>query len=80
MNPDHEKELWQIRFRRILELEEESFDFYRKLLREKSEILEKAGVKATLQQILQDEGRHVGIAKELMRLVSGKFPKSGRPS
>jgi len=73
MNPEHLRELWCIRFLRILELEEESFNFYRRLLREKSKLLEEAGVKETLKQIMRDEGRHIRIAKELVRLV-GEAP------
>ena len=72
MNPEHEKELWQIRFKKILQLEEESFEFYQKLLKEKAEILEKAGAKSTIQEIMKDEGRHIRIAKDLLKLVGGK--------
>jgi hypothetical protein len=71
MNSEHVKELWRIRFQKILELEEESFNFYRKLLREKSDLLEETGVKPVLKQILRDEGRHIRIAKDLVRLVRG---------
>jgi len=69
MNPEHERELWRIRFQRILELEEESFEFYKKLLKEKSEILEKAGIAPTLKQIMSDEGRHIRIAKDLLQII-----------
>ena len=77
MNLEHERELWQIRFQRILALEEESFEFYKKLLNEKREILEKTGVKHTIKQIMSDEGRHIRIAKDLLRLAGGKIEKSG---
>ena len=69
MNLQHERELWSIRFLRILQLEQESFDFYQKLLNEKSAVLEETGVHSILKQILRDEGRHIKIAKELIRLV-----------
>lgn len=72
MNPEHEKELWQIRFQRILELEEESFEFYKKLLKEKSEVLEKNGIKRTIKKIMSDEGKHIRIAKDLLSIVGGK--------
>ena len=71
MNPEHNRELWQIRFQKILELEEESFNFYQKLLKEKSELLEKTGVKSIINQICADEGRHIRIAKDLLRIVNG---------
>ena len=74
MNPEHEKELWHIRFQRVLELEEESFHFYQKLLKEKSKLLEEAGVKHALEKIMRDEGRHIRIARELVRLAGGSLP------
>ena len=64
------KKLWELRFLKILELEEESFAFYQKLLKEKSPLLEEAGIKPILQQILRDEGKHIHIARDLLRLVS----------
>lgn len=71
MKLEHARELWQIRFLRILQLEQESFDFYKKLLTEKGPLLEKAGIQSVLKKILQDEGRHIRIAKDLVRLVGG---------
>ena len=72
MNLEHEKELWRIRFQRILELEEESFHFYQKLLKEKAAVLEAVGVKPVIKEIMQDEGRHMRIAKNLLRLVENR--------
>ena len=71
MNPQHNRELWQIRFSKILELEVESFNFYQKLLKEKSDLLEKSGVKSIIKQICSDEGRHIRIAKDLLQTVGG---------
>ena len=72
MNLEHVRELWQIRFLKILELEQESFTFYQKLLKEKSALLEESGIQPMIKQIMQDEGRHIRIAKELVRLVGNK--------
>ena len=69
MNPEHVKELWRIRFGKILELEQESFHFYQKLLKEKSALLEEAGIQPLIKQILQDEGRHIRIAKDQVQLT-----------
>ncbi len=69
MNPNHEKELWQIRFEKILQLEVDSFNFYKQLLKEKGEILRDAGLDSTIKQIMHDEGKHIRIAKELLELV-----------
>lgn len=68
MNTEHVRELWCIRFERVLELEQESFDFYQKLLKEKPGLLEDAGIKNTLEQIMRDEAKHIRIARELVRL------------
>lgn len=69
MNPEHVRELWRIRFLKILELEQESFNFYQKLLKENAGLLEESGVKPTLQQIMRDEGRHIRIARDLLGMV-----------
>lgn len=71
MNQEHEKELWQIRFQKILQLEQESFEFYQKLLKEKKEIVEKTGIASTLKEIMRDEGRHIRIARDLLKIVGG---------
>ena len=70
MNLEHVKELWQIRFLKIVELEQESFNFYQKLLEEKSELVAESGLKPLLTQIMREEGKHIRIAKELVRLIA----------
>lgn len=72
MNPNHENELWQIRFQKIFELEEESFHFYKKLLREKGDLLKETDLEPVIKQIMRDEGKHMRIAKELLHLVTKK--------
>lgn len=78
MNPEHTKELWRIRFQKIVDLEEESYQFYEKLLKGKGPLLEQAGVKSILKQILSDEGRHIRIAKELLSLAACTRSTSAR--
>ena len=73
MNLEHERELWQIRFGKILELERESFNFYQKLLKEKAAMLKEAGLDSTIKQIMQDEGKHIHIAKELLQMAEGEM-------
>ena len=72
MNPKHQNELWQIRFEKILELEQESFGFYQKLLKEKSALLKETGLEPLIKQIMRDEGKHIRIAKELLELTRRK--------
>lgn len=69
MNPEHVRELWRIRFLKVLQLEEESCNFYERLLKEKSSLLEESGVGSIIKQIMHDEEKHIRIAKELVRLV-----------
>ena len=73
MSHRNERELWRLRFLKILQLEEESFEFYKKLLKEKRILLEKSGLKPLLMRILRDEGRHIRLAKDLVRLVGGEL-------
>lgn len=77
MNPENARELWRLRFQKILQLEEESHEFYQKLLKEKTALLEEAGVKSILKEILGDEARHIKIAKELLHLAS-QVPPPGK--
>lgn len=70
MNPEHVKKLWRLRFEKILELEQESFQFYKKLVEEKEELLTEAGIIDTLKEIIRDEARHINIARELVQLTS----------
>ena len=81
MNPEHERELWSIRFGKILELELESFHFYERLLEEKSSLLKDAGLEPVIKQIMRDEGKHIRIAKDLLELVNKETPenKQGEP-
>ncbi len=69
MKPEQQKELWRLRFMKILELEQASFGFYQKLLKKKSGLLHQAGIEPILKQILRDEARHIRIARELVRLA-----------
>ena len=72
MEPREQRELWRIRFQKIFDLEKESFEFYQKLLKEKGPLLEEAGSKDIIKQIMSDEGRHMRIAKNLVRLTHKK--------
>lgn len=81
MNPEHVRELWLIRFLKILEVEEDSFIFYQKLLRERAPLLEQEGIKPVIKQLMRDEEKHIQIAKELVRLAGGDaadLRKAGR--
>lgn len=78
MSRHDERELWRLRFQKILQLEEESFEFYKALLREKGPLLEEAGIQSILEQILHDEGKHIRIAKDLVRLIREALPDKSK--
>ncbi len=66
------KELWQIRFLRILNLEKEGFRFYRRLLKENGSLFEGTKAKSVLEQIMREELKHVRIAGALLKLLREK--------
>lgn len=66
-------ELWETRFKTILASEREAIAFYRRLLKENEVLLSGTKAKVLLKEILRDETKHARIARELVRLVSGKM-------
>lgn len=66
------KELWQIRFLKIFNLEKEGFLFYRRLLRENESLFQGTEAKQTMERIMRDELKHVRIARALLRIVKEK--------
>ena len=67
------KELWETRFRKILDGERNALAFYRQLLAENEKLLLGTKAKGLLKEILRDEAKHARIARELIRLVGGKI-------
>lgn len=72
MRNDELKKLWTIRFQRILNLEYESFYFYKKLIRTYRDLLEDSEAEEILRGIMRDEARHAHAASELLEIVNGK--------
>ena len=66
------KELWSIRFRKIFELERDSFYFYRTLIKSNSDLLEGSEAATVLRKIMQDEVQHMRAALELIQIVERK--------
>ena len=67
------KELWEIRFLNILNLEKESNLFYTRLLRRNKFILESTNMKAVLDQIMKDRVKRTRIASKLVRIARQKM-------
>jgi len=66
-------ELWETRFRKILDSERTAIAFYKRLLKENEVLLSGTKAKVLLKEILRDEKKHARIARELIRLVSKKM-------
>ena len=72
MQPKQFKELWEIRFQKILEGEKEALLFYRNLLKENEQLFRDTKAKRMLEDIRRDEAKHVRIARRLLNLVRQK--------
>ena len=74
MHEQQFKELWEMRFMKILELEKESSLFYARLLRRNKTILAGVDLKAkiVLERILTDRPKRTRCASELVRLIKQK--------
>ncbi len=66
------KTLWEMRFKKILKLEEESVSFYEELLAKNQNLLEGTKSKEKLETLIQDEKRHAQVAARLLRILSQK--------
>lgn len=72
MNREQLERLWESRFHKIMDLEQESMQFYRDLSEKSDMIAENPRLKEMMQDILEDEERHQIICKELIRIVNAK--------
>ncbi len=66
---DFLKQIWKMRFERMVALEKDSLCFYSGILRKHKFFLEGTKAKRILSSIMKDEARHIQIAAELSRLV-----------
>lgn len=73
------KELWEMRFVRVLYGEREAFHFYRMLLKKNQELLAEIRARSVIEKMMRDELRHSRIALELVRLVREKEIKPNPP-
>jgi len=72
MQPEQVKELWEIRFQKILKGEKEAIIFYKDLLEKNQPLLEGLWIQDMLEQIMHDEAKHAQIAHELLSIVQRK--------
>ena len=75
MNFEQYCELWEIRFRKIEDLEKDSLKFYRNILKKFDSLLKQSQSKDIIEGILKDEAKHLLIARELIEVVKRKKAK-----
>ncbi len=64
------KELWQIRFQKMLKLEEDSVKAYEKLSKEAQKITGSEAVRPHLERLIADEKRHSLLVNELLKILN----------
>ncbi len=69
------KELWEIRFQKLLDVERDSLVFYKQLLEKNKSILEGTNAKKALEKILAGEEKHAEVAYRLLQLVKSNKRK-----
>jgi rubrerythrin len=64
------KELWRVRFQKMLRLENESIENYKQLLDESnSKYPEHHVLKTSFQKLITDEEKHARLVKELLEIL-----------
>lgn len=64
------KELWTLRFEKILEIEKQALQVYGALLKDcKTHYQDEAGLQKNFESLIQDEKRHVLLVQELLDIV-----------
>ena len=63
------KELWKLRFEKMLSLEEQSIRDYGALLEECEAAYGEHSIKPHLMRLIHDEKKHVHLVKELLRIL-----------
>ena len=62
------QELWNLRFQKMLTLEEQSISDYKDLLKECNQLKDEETIKK-LKQLIADETRHAKLVRELIKIV-----------
>ena len=67
------KELWSIRFNKMLELEKQSVVTYEGLLRECKNKHKGHSIESHLERLIADEKRHAILVEELLRILDAQM-------
>lgn len=63
------KDLWSLRFKKMLKLEEQSIVDYEKLLAETKKRVQNEIISEHLKKLISDEKKHVLLVKELLQIL-----------
>lgn len=72
MNKKQLLNLWEIRFRKVLALEEDSTLLYKALLRDYDHLLGGSRLKLIVRKMMREEAQHVHMAERLLEIVLAK--------
>jgi hypothetical protein len=64
------KELWRLRFEKMLKLEEESIVDYENLLKECKTLHKGHAIEPHLERLIRDETKHAKLCKELLAILN----------
>ena len=64
------KELWNLRFQKMLMLEEQSIQDYEEILKECEKSKAASETKEKLERLITDEARHAKYVRELIKIVN----------
>ena len=70
MDRSQYKELWKLRFEKMLRLEEQSARDYETLLEECRSKYTDHPIEPHLEQLIHDEKRHAHLVKELLKILN----------
>ena len=66
------KELWNIRFSKMLELEKQSVVTYRSLLEECKKKHRGHSIESHLERLIKDETKHTSMVEELIHILNAQ--------
>lgn len=72
MEREQLEKLWESRFHKILDLEQDSLEFYQSLANHEDMLAENPRLREILEEILYDETQHTTICRELLNMVQKK--------
>ena len=72
MDHNQLEKLWETRFHKILELEEDSLRFYQGLAEQGDLLAGNPRLKELLEEILNDEFQHTTLCRELLDMIRSK--------